>query len=248
MATCLVIQHVEPERAFAIGDALGAAGVSIDTRQVFAGDAVPDDAAGLDGLVVMGGPMSAASDDGFATRRRELALIADAVSRGVPTLGVCLGAQLLAAALGAAVYPGAAGPEIGWGPVEVLGTCGDDPLFAGSGPELTVLQWHGDTFDLPEGGCRLLRNSTYPNQAFRVGDVAWGLQFHVEVDVDAVEGFVAAFGADAEGVAGGVDGILTATPDAVAALAGARDLVLGRFASLVAAGVGQSRANLVSSP
>jgi GMP synthase-like glutamine amidotransferase len=245
MATCLVIQHVEPERAFAIGDALAAAGVEVDVRRAFAGDPLPSEAEGLDGLVVMGGPMSAASDKGFPSRPAELALIADAVARGVPTLGVCLGAQLLAAALGAAVYPGPAGPEIGWGPVETLSECGDDPLFAGIGAEVTVLQWHGDTFDLPAGGRRLMRNGVYANQAFRVGDAAWGLQFHVEVDIDAVEGFLAAFGEDVARIPGGADGIRSTTPAAVDSLAPTRDLVLGRFATLVAASV--SRNDLVGS-
>jgi GMP synthase-like glutamine amidotransferase len=97
MATCLVVQHKPPESAFVIEDAITGAGVRVDTREVFAGDSIPRSAAGFDGLVVMGGPMSAISDDGFPTRRAELALMSDAVDIGVPTLGVCLGAQLLAA-------------------------------------------------------------------------------------------------------------------------------------------------------
>src|SRR5580704_2550372 len=96
--SCLIVQHVAPEPATGIVDALETAGVPVDVRHVFAGAPIPVEAAGLCGVVVMGGPMSAYSDEGFSTRQSEIALLADAVRRGVPTLGVCLGAQLLAVA------------------------------------------------------------------------------------------------------------------------------------------------------
>jgi GMP synthase-like glutamine amidotransferase len=234
MSTCLVVQHVPVESAFAIADALGKADVSVDVRRVFAGDHVPRDATGLDGLVIMGGPMSAASDEGFPTREHELALIADAVITGIPTLGVCLGAQLVARALGAPVYPGEFGPEIGWSPVGLTLAGADDPLFAGVPKNLFVLQWHGDTFDLPAGAVHLMHNSIYPNQGFRVGEVAWGLQFHLEVNEEAVDGFLHAFASDLEGLPGGPERIRRDTPTALSALATSRDLVFGRFAALVA--------------
>jgi GMP synthase-like glutamine amidotransferase len=237
MANCLIVQHVAPESAFALEDALVRAGVDVDTRRVFAGDPVPVEVAGWDGLVVMGGPVSAASDEGFTSRPAELALLADAVGAGVPTLGVCLGAQLLAQACGGRVYPGEHGPEIGWSPVSLAAARHNDPLLAGLPDELTVLQWHGDTFALPPGA-RLLAGSTrYPNQAFRLGDAAWGLQFHLEVTAAAVDGFLAAFGADAEGLPGGAEAIRSATADALGALATWRDVVGDRFAARVAARV-----------
>jgi GMP synthase-like glutamine amidotransferase len=235
MPNCLVIQHVEPEPAFAIDEALRAAGVTVEGRRVFAGDALPVDLTGFDGLVVMGGPMSAGSDEGFATRAREIALLAEAVAGGTPALGVCLGAQLLAVAGGAAVTAGATGPEIGWGPVSVLDECRGDALFDGLPEVLTVLHWHGETFEIPAGGRRLMGNDRYANQAFRIGDAAWGLQFHLEVDEAAVDGFLAAFAPEAAAVPGGPDGIRAATPGALERLAGPRALVLGRFAGLVAA-------------
>ena len=117
MPTCLVVQHVAPEPAFAFEEALRAAGVDVDTRRAYAGDALPADTAGLDGLLVMGGPMSATSDAGFPSRRAELHLLSDALEAGIPTVGVCLGAQLLAVAGGGSVAPGPHGPEIGWLPV-----------------------------------------------------------------------------------------------------------------------------------
>ncbi|HEY1828537.1 MAG TPA: type 1 glutamine amidotransferase [Acidimicrobiales bacterium] len=237
MTTCVVIQHVEPEGPFEIAAALLRAGVTVDVRRVFAGDPVPGGADGLDGLVVMGGPMSAASDEGFASRPAELALLGDALEQGVPTLGVCLGAQLLAAAAGASVYPGARGPEVGWGAVDALDTCAGDRLFDAIESPVTVLQWHGDTFDLPVAAERLLRNDVYENQAFRIGEAAWGVQFHLEVDAPAVEGFLASFGADLQHMEGGAEGIRSATPAAVSALAATRSLVLDRFAVLVATNV-----------
>jgi len=234
MARCLVVQHLAPESPFAVGDALMAAGAEVEICRVFAGDVVPADATGLDGLVVMGGPMSADADDGFPTRVAELELIARAVADGVPTLGVCLGAQLLAASGGAAVYRGAAGPEIGWEEVDLAPPCDADALFADLPSRITVLQWHGDTFDLPDGALRLVAGQRYANQAFRLGPSAWGLQFHLEVTSEAVEGFLVAFGDEVEGVED-LQRIRNEMPDALRRLAPTRDLVCARFAALVTA-------------
>jgi GMP synthase-like glutamine amidotransferase len=236
MTNCLVVQHVVPESSWAIGAALARAGVAVDVRRMSAGDPVPADVAGHDGVVVMGGPMSACSDEGFPSRPAELALLVDAVRRGVPTMGVCLGAQLLALATGARVHPGADGPEIGWAPVDLSATRDRDALFAGLPPRLDVLQWHGDTFERPDGAHHLARSARYPNQAFRVGRAAWGLQFHLEVTPAAVEAFLGAFGADAAAAPGGAAAVRRTTSGALAALAPWRDLVFDRFAALVAAG------------
>ena len=237
MASCLVIQHVAPERSFAIGEALEAAGVEVRVRRTYAADPLPQRLGeDLDGVVVMGGPMSATSDEGFPTRRREIDLLADALEMGVPTLGVCLGAQLLAVAAGAQVVPGAAGPEVGWGQVHFAAAAAADPLFATVPATLTVLHWHGDTYELPTGAVHLASSGKYPQQAFRVGDRAWGLQFHLEVDQVAVADFVDAFGEDAI-AAGTTPATITATaPSALRALAPYRDEVLARFAGFVAAG------------
>jgi GMP synthase-like glutamine amidotransferase len=233
MTSCLVIQHVVPESAFAIGDALVAAGVGLDTRRTFAGGEIPVDVSSFDGVVVLGGPMSAVSDVGFASRRAEIDLLAAAIRLQIPTLGVCLGAQLLAAAAGAAVTAGGSGPEIGWAPVQLVAASRSDLLFAGLPEELTVLHWHGDTFELPAGAERLATNATYRNQAFRVGSHAWGLQFHIEVTAEAVERFLAAFDSEAQQAAGGSSAIRRASNSALNSLRGARELVLERFAALV---------------
>ena len=246
MPNCLIVQHIAPESSFAIGQVLDEAGVALDVRLVFEGHPLPTGLDGFEGLVVMGGPMSAASDDGFHSRGSELALISDALERGIPTLGVCLGAQLLAVAAGAAVYPGATGPEIGWGPVDLLPACGDDPLFCGLPSSLTVMHWHGDTFDLPAGAISLMSNDNYPNQGFRIGAAAWGVQFHLEVTEPAVEGFIAEFTAESELAPGGSAGIRQATAPSLASLAQSSGLAFQRFAALVVARVQHD--DLVDSP
>jgi GMP synthase-like glutamine amidotransferase len=235
MTSCLVIQHVDPEGPYAIAGALERAGVTVDIRSAGHAAAFPTDLAGFDGLVVMGGPMSATGDEGFATRRAELDLLADALHRGLPTLGVCLGAQLLALAGGGAVYPGGAGPEIGWGPVALTEEAGDDLLLKGLPAELTVMHWHGDTFDPPPAAALLAVSPRYRSQAFRCGAQAWGLQFHLEIDQAAVTAFIAAFGADALAAGTTPETIEADSAAALTVLAPWRDRVLGRFAELVVA-------------
>ena len=225
----LVVQHLEPEQPAHVRDALHDAGLDVQVVRVDRHEPLPDSSELLDALVVLGGPMSARSDDGFPSRRAELALIADALERGVPVLGICLGAQLLAAAAGAQVRPGH-GPEIGWAPVELVDGAADDLLLGGIDGPIGVLHWHGETLDLPEGATLLASTEAYPHQAFRVGGSAWGLQFHLEVDADAVARFVDAFPDDAAHAPGGAAGILADTPAAIEALRDARGRVLERFA------------------
>jgi GMP synthase-like glutamine amidotransferase len=234
MPTCLVVQHADPEGPYAVGEALGAAEVEVVVCRTHAGDPLPSSVDELDGVVVMGGPMSALRDEGFPTRHQEIELLARAVDLAVPTLGVCLGAQLLAVAAGAAVVAGSTGPEIGWAPVAFSAEAADDPLFSTVPPELTVLHWHGETYDLPPGATGLASSAAYAQQAFRLGDRAWGLQFHLEVDRGAVDSFVVAFGDEARAAGTTPDAIRAATADSLRALLPHRHRVLQNFAALVA--------------
>jgi GMP synthase (glutamine-hydrolysing) len=168
-----------------IAAAAGAAGVDLRVRRLDLGEPVPavDD---LSGLVVMGGPMGVSEDVAHPHLAAERSLIEAALQRGLPVLGVCLGAQLLAAAAGADVRVGSAGQEVGLGVVDLTAEGRRDPVLGPAGRALPVVHWHGDTFDLPTGAVRLASTTRYAQQAFRIGDRAYGLQFHVEIDEAAV--------------------------------------------------------------
>jgi GMP synthase (glutamine-hydrolysing) len=175
----LVLQHIACEPPGVYEDVLNERGARIHRVELDEGDSLPD-WRDFDAIVAMGGPMSALDDDEHPWLVDEKRLIAEAVRSGLPFWGVCLGVQLLAASLGGRVYPGSA-PEVGLLPVTLTDEARADPVFAGMPRELLSLQWHGDTFDLPDGAARLAGSPAYPNQAFRVGAAAYGVQFHLEV-------------------------------------------------------------------
>jgi GMP synthase (glutamine-hydrolysing) len=231
-----ILQHVAPEGPGLIGDALRTAGVEAELCRVDQGAPVPREAAPYAGLVVMGGPMSAYEADRLSHLRDELRLLEAFLRAGRPVLGVCLGSQLLAAALGARVHPGAQ-KEIGWIPVELEPARADDPLLAGAPPRLVPLQWHGDVFDLPRGAVRLARSALTEHQAFRHGD-AWGLLFHLEATAEQVRRMVAAFPDELRQA--GVDGAaLIADADArLGALRPVATPVLEAWSRLVASRLG----------
>lgn len=182
-ADLLVLQHTAYAGLGRLAAALPAGGCTADVRRVDLDDELPVDLRDHDGLVVLGGPQSVWSDVGFPTRATELALVRDALSRGVPYLGICLGAQLLAYAAGARCYRGQA-PEIGWTPVQLTEDAAQDELFGSLPDTVTVMESHSDHYLLPSGAVRLAAGNRYANQAFRVTDAAWGLQFHLEADED----------------------------------------------------------------
>jgi GMP synthase-like glutamine amidotransferase len=141
------------------------------------GEPIPQ--ADFDAIVAMGGPMSVNDEAALPWLAGEKRFVEDAVRAGTPYWGVCLGVQLLASSLGARVYPGPE-PEVGLLPVELTEEARVDPVFAGAPDALVTLQWHGDTFDLPDGAVRLAGSPAYPNQAFRYAS-AYGVHFHLEV-------------------------------------------------------------------
>jgi GMP synthase (glutamine-hydrolysing) len=136
-----------------------------------------------DGLVFMGGPMSANDDLAFLCR--ELDLITRAVSAGIPMLGVCLGSQLIAKALGATVYKNSF-KEIGWAPLHWTAAAREDALFRDLASPESVFHWHGETFDLPPGAAWLAYSNSCRHQAFRAGANVYGLQFHLEVTPEMI--------------------------------------------------------------
>jgi GMP synthase (glutamine-hydrolysing) len=182
--TLLAVQHVPWEGPHRILDACGE--LQVKTVKPLAGQPLPihDEVAGA---VFMGGPMNVDEVERFPALAAEREWLAQAVQRAMPVLGICLGAQLLARALGAEVRPGAA-PEIGFAPVDV--SVPTDPLLGGLAPRTEVLHWHGDVFDLPDGAERLASSEQTACQAFRAGN-AWGALFHPEADYALVEAWLA---------------------------------------------------------
>ena len=174
----LVLQHIACEPPGVYEDVLHERGAELVRVEVDEGDALPDPR-GFDAIVAMGGPMSVNDETELPWLVEEKALVADAVRAGTPYWGVCLGVQLLASSLGARVYAGAE-PEVGVLDVEVTDEARRDPVFTTLPERMPTLQWHGDTFDLPEGAVRLAGSPAYPNQAFRFEN-AYGVQFHLEV-------------------------------------------------------------------
>jgi GMP synthase-like glutamine amidotransferase len=181
----VLVQHVGFEGPGSIANAVRDSGADLVVVRTDRADAVPlaADVGGMAGLVVMGGPMSV--HDRLEWLVSERALLSAAVAAGVPVLGVCLGAQQLACALGGQVVTGPS-PELGVGEVHLTAAAFDDPVFGPAPTPLPCVHWHGDTFTLPEGAVHLARNDAYENQAFRVGERAYGLQFHVEVTASLV--------------------------------------------------------------
>ena len=170
-----VLQHVPFEGPGSMAGWLAARRIEVGVTRLFAGDPLPS-AGDVDGLVAMGGPMSVNDEREFAWLRPEKQLVREVVDRGLPVLGVCLGAQLMAAALGARVYPGPA-KEIGWFPIRGVPNVAPAFEFA---PKQLAFHWHGETFDLPPGAVRTASSAGCENQAFQVGRRAIALQFHLE--------------------------------------------------------------------
>jgi GMP synthase-like glutamine amidotransferase len=177
----LVLQHIACEPPGVYEDVLRERGATLHRVELDEGEPLPDWRE-FDAIVAMGGPMSVNDEVDLPWLADEKRTIADAVRAGTPYWGACLGVQLLAASLGARVYAGST-PEVGIMPVTLTEEALTDPVFKGLPKELLSLQWHGDTFDLPDGAVRLARSLAYENQAFRAGRAAYGVQFHLEVSV-----------------------------------------------------------------
>lgn len=190
MRRVLVVQHADVEQAGLIGDVLRQRGVA--TTLVSPAEPLPAGAErDASGVVVLGGPMGVYEADRHPRLRDEMAMLERAVATDKPVLGICLGSQLLAAALGARVYRGPR-KELGWFDVTMRPAARDDALMGAAPPRFAALHWHGDVFDLPAGATDLASSEQTAHQAFARGR-AWGLLFHLEASPAQVSAMARAF-------------------------------------------------------
>jgi GMP synthase-like glutamine amidotransferase len=180
-----VLEHVPFEGLGSIEAWLAERKATICRTRFYRGENISEREA-PDFLIAMGGPMSVNNEEEYPWLRQEKAFLRAAIGRGIPVLGICLGAQLVANALGGRVYPNAV-REIGWFPVEAVPDGGDGFRFPN---RMKVFHWHGETFDLPPGAVRLARSAGCENQAFQIGRNAIGLQFHLETTTESAENLI----------------------------------------------------------
>lgn len=191
MRTVYVLQHTPSETLGTI-----AAALPTDVRpqyvRSYAGEPVPRSLDGTAGLIVMGGPMGVYEASRYPFLSDEMRLIEAAIRDGTPVLGVCLGSQLIAAALGAEVKKGPQ-KEIGWYPIELTEAGEHDPLWRGTPRRFVAYVWHGDVFDVPRGASSLAASALTSCQAFRYGGGVYGVLFHMEVTAAIIADMVMAF-------------------------------------------------------
>ena len=181
----LIFQNWEPEGPGIFTDVLDKKGWGHDVVHLYRGEVIPSDWQDYDLLVVMGGPMNVYEEDTYPFLAQETIAIQKALENGMPVIGFCLGAQLMAKACGVKIYKGPK-KEIGWYPVRMTDQGMDDPLLNSFPEEVMVFQWHEDTFHLPYGAVCLASSQDYPNQAMRVGTMSYGFQFHFEITKDMI--------------------------------------------------------------
>ncbi|MFO1515077.1 MAG: DUF488 family protein [Verrucomicrobiota bacterium] len=232
MISICVIQHVAAEPPGLIAEVLKANGIALNFVRPFRGETVPTRLGDHSGLVVMGGPMGVYEQDQFPFLRREIRLIQDAVNRQRPVLGVCLGSQLLAAALGASVTPGQR-KEIGWHPVTLSRAAARDSLLHDLPESFTAFHWHGDVFQLPAKATSLAWSNLTEHQAFHFGESAYGFLFHLEVTEPLVKRMTRIFRAEMRQAGVSAESVLTGVPQHLLRLQDIGRAVFGRWAALV---------------
>jgi GMP synthase (glutamine-hydrolysing) len=180
----LIIKHVEIEGPGLIEDCLKEERVPYQTINLESGIHLPevDD---LSAIVILGGPMNVYEEDRYPFLKEEDLFIKEGIQRGKPILGICLGAQLIAKALGARISK-APMKEIGWYDVSLTKVGTEDPFFSKLPKTFTVFQWHEDTFNIPSAGRLIATSNPVPHQAFRYAENAYGLQFHLEVTEEMI--------------------------------------------------------------
>ena len=232
MSRVWVLQHIECENLGTIAHSLQSAGTSAQHIRTFEGQSVPKEMGDAAGLIVMGGPMGVSEQDRHPFLRQEIGLIDQALREEKPVLGICLGSQLLAAALGARVTKGKK-KEIGWHGETLTEAVKRDPLWMGVEPSFTAYHWHGDIFELPPGAVSLASSELTKCQAFRYGHHAYGFLFHMEITEGMIKDMVKTFTDELQEI--GLDGreIIKGAKDHLPRLQRVGELVFQRWAGLV---------------
>jgi GMP synthase-like glutamine amidotransferase len=189
MSEVLVFQHDPFEDLGFFAEVLEKQGAEYRVVRLFHGEMPAEELENVSALIVLGGPMSVDEEESFPFLRWEKRIIRAAIDEAVPILGVCFGAQLIAAALGTQVFHGSV-REIGWTPISITPHGQVDSLLGYLPENATVFQWHSDGFELPAGAIRLASSTHYSTQAFRVGKTIYGLQFHLEVTPRMIERWI----------------------------------------------------------
>ncbi len=231
MAKIYVLQHHPAEALGTIAEALEGAALAWQYVRLFEGQPVPANMKGAGGLVVMGGPMSVYQTERYPFLKDEMRLIQTAAEEKRPVLGICLGAQIVAAALGAKVEKNSRGKEIGWYEVRVAREAQDDRLFRGVAEVIMPFHWHGDHFELPSRAVALANSDKTPCQAFRYGDNVYALQFHLEVTRDSIAGMAEAFAKELDREKISAPEMIALHHNYGAALAQIAERVFGRWAA-----------------
>jgi GMP synthase-like glutamine amidotransferase len=230
----LVVEHADRETPGLVGQALEAKGIGMQVARVHRGEAVPRELGDAVGLLVMGGPMGVYEADRYPHLRDEIRLIEVAVAEAYPVLGICLGSQLAAHALGATVHKGPK-KEVGWHGVTLTEVGLLDPLFKGLESSFVGFHWHGDVFDVPPGAVSLMRSELTRCQAFRHGTSVYGLLTHMEVTPEIVRGMVGAFPDDIHETGSTAAAILEGAEEHLASLSARGRRVFAGWADRVAA-------------
>ena len=228
----LVLQHADPEHPGLIANAVSAAGASIEIVRGDLGQEAPVSLEGYSGLVIMGGPQSVYEEDRFPYLRTEKMLARQAIDNNIPTIGVCLGSQIIANVLGSDVHPGSH-MELGWKDVRCSVEIANDPVLSPLPPTVTPLHWHGDVYDLPNGATSIGSSQMTPVQGFTYGDNVYALLFHLEMTEQQIIDMADLFPEDIRRGGYEPETLLSETPVRAAAIRETGTEIFTRWANLL---------------